>query len=125
LAEGFGECLEIRLLVFDKLNKLISDVTVAKFGAEPGSYQYESESHFITQDTFLTRHIRTYSTDEITLEKLTKTIGDTIWMRQIINKNGTINSETIDSNLTSKYYKNKNGFVTEKMIQKNNTKRNS
>lgn len=116
--EGFGECFEIRLLTFGKANNLISDIVVAKFGAEPGSYEYKSESHFKANDTFLTLHTRTYSIDELTLKKLSKVVGDSIRLIQYFEKGGKINSKIIDSNFTSDRYKDKNGQVTEKMIKK-------
>ncbi len=117
LTEGFGECLEIRLLTFDKFDQLTSDITVAKLGGEPGSYSYKTETHFKTQDTFLTIHTRTYSIDELTHKKLSRVVGDTFWVQYFIDKNGKINSQTIDSNFTSQRFKNKDGYVTEKMLK--------
>ena len=116
LSEGFGECLEIRLLTFDKLDKLTSNIIVAKLGGEPGSYSYKTESHFKTQDTFLTVHTRTYSVDELTHKKLSRIVGDTLWVRQYFDKTGKVVSQIIDSSMTSKCFKNKYGYVTEKML---------
>ena len=117
LTEGFGECLEIRLLTFDKFDKLISDIIVAKFGGEPGSYSYETKTHFKNQDTFLTTHTRTYANDELTQKKLSRIVGDTLWVRHIFNKSGEIKSQTTDSSLTSHKFKNKDGCVTERMLK--------
>jgi len=118
LTEGFGECLEIRLLTFDKFDILISDIIVARLGGEPGSYSYETKTHFIHQDTFLTTHTRTYANDELTLKKLSRIVGDTLWVRHYFDKSGKINSQTIDSSLTSNKFKDKDGYVTEKMLKK-------
>lgn len=117
LTEGFGECLEIRLLTFDKFDKLISDIIVAKFGGEPGSYSYETKTHFKNQDTFLTTHTRTYANDELTQKKLSRIVGDTLWVRHIFNKSGEIKSQITDSSLTSHKFKNKDGCVTERMLK--------
>ena len=120
MSENLGECLEIRLLTFDKLDKLTSDVVVAKLGGEPGSYSYGTESHFKTQDSFLTVHTRTYSVDELTHKKLSRIVVDTLWVKQYFDKTGKVVSQIIDSSMTSKRFKNKDGYVTEKMLRSPN-----
>lgn len=120
ITEGFGECFEMRLLVFDKFNKLTSDITVAKLGAEPGSYEYKSQSHFQDKDTFVTMHTKTYFIDESNLNKLSRPIGDTFQVRHFFDEKGKVHSQPIDSNFTSQRFKNKDGFVTEKMLLNQN-----
>jgi hypothetical protein len=89
-------------------------------GGEPGSYHYETKTHFKNQDTFLTIHTRTYANDELTHKKLSRVVGDTLWIQHFFDKSGKINSQTIDSSFTSDKFKNKDGFVTEKMLKNSN-----
>lgn len=90
-----GESIEIRLLAFDKFNKLNSNIIVAKLGGEPGSYSYKSESHFKTSETFFSLETRTYSCDELTLKKLSRIISDTLRVRHIIGMNGNVILERV------------------------------
>lgn len=117
VTEGMGESIEVKLLSFDKNDKLISNIILAKKGGEIGSYSYESRSHFISLDTFVTLHTRVYRHDELTLKRLSRIIGDTLKYVNTIGKDGIVTSKIIDSIITSQKFKNKNGFVTEEMIK--------
>ena len=66
----------------------------------------------------MTTHTKTYANDELTLKKLSRIVGDTLWVRLYFDKSGKINSQTIDSSLTSNKFKDKDGYVTEKMLKK-------
>jgi len=53
----------------------------------------------------------------LTQKKLSRVVGDTLWVRHFFDKSGKINSQTIDSSLTSHKFKDKDGYVTEKMLK--------
>jgi len=118
LKEGRGEALEMHYLIFNGLNKLVSDVVVAKHGGEPGGYQYETKSYLKSKDTIISTEERTFFVDQKTLKQLSQPVGDTVHFKQIISNNGTIQIETIDSIFISQNFVDEDGWITQKMIDK-------
>jgi hypothetical protein len=115
--EEMGESLEMSYLVFDQQDSLISKFRVAKNGTEPGGHKYSTKSTFISIDTLVVTSERTFLYDQITLNLLSKPIGDTAISKYKL-QNGQFILITTDTIFHTKKYLDKEGFITQKTLDK-------
>ena len=117
VTEAMGEALEMYYLTFDKKDSLISQFTVAKNGGEPGGHKYSTISSFISKDTLLVISERTFLHDQITLNLLSRPIGDTAISKYKF-QNGQFTFVTSDTNFHTNKYFDKDGYITQKSLDK-------
>lgn len=115
--EEMGEALEMFYLIFDKNDSLITKFIIAKNGGEPGGHKYSIKSSFINKDTLLLVSTRTFLYDQLTLNLLSRPIGDTAISKYKL-QNGQFILLTSDTIYHTNKYLDENGYITQKSIDK-------